>query len=235
MNVDIIETTNTGPRPENQDAVGHKFFETALFACIADGVGGERCGALAAKICVQSLMEADETLLRSNLVNLANDLHEKILSKSNADKNCQGMATTLSCCFLDSYLLRGVHAGDSRIYVLRGNGIKQITVDQTEVARFVRNGKMSPKEALVYPRRNILDSALGHEKNLEIQGLHFTLEPGDRIILSTDGIHENIMKKDLRDLSLRSSSVNELSEKIISHVEDKGPKDNYTLSIIFVE
>lgn len=235
MNFDFFEISKTGPRPENQDAIGHSFLGSALFACIADGVGGGKCGALAAQIGVQTFLGADESLLRSDLVQLIHDAHKKILTKSSADPNCKGMATTFSCCFLDSYLLRGVHVGDSRIFILRDNGIKQITFDQTEVARFVRTGKMTPEEAIDYPRKNVLDSALGHEKNLDIQELDFTLEPGDRIILTTDGVHDNIYKREIRDLSLESFSAQELGERIISLVEDNKPKDNYSLISIFIK
>ncbi len=234
MNFDLFEICKTGPRPENQDAVGHRLLDSALFACIADGVGGGKCGALASQIGVQTFLDADENLIRSNLSLLLQEAHNKILNYAANNKNCEGMATTFSCCVIESYQLKGVHVGDSRIYHLRRNGIKQLTMDQTEVARFVRTGKMSPEEALVYPRRNVLETALGNEKHFEIHEFSVELEPGDRLILTTDGVHDNIFKREIRDYSINSSSAKELGEKIISHVETNKPKDNYSLITLVV-
>jgi protein phosphatase len=235
MKFDIFEISKIGPRAENQDAIGHKLLNSMLVACIADGVGGGKCGALASQIGVQTFLEADEDLLRSDLAILLRDAHKRILDVASNDKDSHGMATTFSCCKLDTYILNGVHVGDSRIYLLRRNGIQQITIDQTEVARFVRTGKMSPEEALVYPRKNVLDTALGNEKHFEIHEFSLSLESGDRLLLTTDGIHGNIYKREIRDYSLNSSSAKELGEKILLHVEANKPRDNYSLISIFIE
>ena len=119
------------------------------------------------------------------------------------------MASTFTGCSIENLRLNGVHCGDSRLYILRGNGLKQLSEDHSEVAKLLRKGKLSAKEAINYPRRNVLYSAIGAGESIEIQDFEFSLQPKDRILLLTDGVSGVVSKKQVRDL------VCQIEEKVI--------------------
>lgn len=85
------------------------------------------------------------------------------------------MATTLTVAFIKNKQMHVVHAGDSRLYVIRGMGLKQLTIDDTEVNKLVSEGVLSKEEALVYPRKNILTNALGIKDGFTYQSKYSLL------------------------------------------------------------
>ncbi|WP_312913501.1 PP2C family protein-serine/threonine phosphatase [Stutzerimonas nitrititolerans] len=221
------EFTDKGPRVENQDSCYLNCDDGGIVAAVADGVGGNNGGAVASRIAIEILIDgykSDSTLSECLL-----RAHEKILDCSSRDDSLRGMATTLTAAIFKKGVLKGVHCGDSRAYILRGNGIKQLTKDHTEVAKLLAEGRLTKDAAINYPRKNILDSALGTHKELRFQEFEFQLEIGDRVILATDGIYGDLTKKELVFISKSESDFNKFCEAVISRVVEIGPSDNYTL------
>ncbi len=221
--------TNQGPHPENQDAFDFLDNGTGIaVACIADGVGGASYGKEASEIAVKNFLK---NAFNSNLdlTDVVVEIHNQIVLKA-ASLNCEGqMLTTFTGCVVENGKLTGVHSGDTRLYLLRDNGIKQLTNDQTEVARLVRSGKLSVEDSYSYPRRHILESALGVSVLPLIDHFEHEMLEGDRVLLTTDGVHEIVSKKRIRDLSLASECIEDLVKLIVKEVEDFGPNDNFTI------
>ena len=229
---DIHAYTNPGPRKTNQDFYYSETFdsETAI-ACLADGVGGNVGGEIASRTAIETFV----SVLISNDFDIRlafNKAHISVIDKAEHDSKLIGMATTLSCCIFDSFLLKGIHTGDSRVCVLRGNGIKQLTEEHTEVTRLIKEGKLSKRDAVDYPRRNVLESAIGGSAPLKIQNFKFDLQKNDRIILTTDGLHGIVSKKEMRDISISSQDSRTMVEKLYKLVETRKPTDNYTFVLV---
>lgn len=232
MRFDIIGYSDKGPRQKNEDAWGYKMSdEGTLTVCVADGVGGNPCGEVASKLCVDNfiaytpLYELSKVVKRIDL-----DLKAHALEHS----ACFKMASTLSGCILTDNHLKGIHVGDTRVCILRGNGIKQLTQDHTEVARFVREGMLSPLQARHYPRKNILEMALGSDNGLHPYQFKFDIFPGDRVLLTSDGVHTIINKALMRDISLSSDNLKGFSKRIIDRLKLSNLKDNITFVAIEV-
>ncbi|WP_164708193.1 PP2C family protein-serine/threonine phosphatase, partial [Pseudomonas viridiflava] len=166
---------------------------------------------------------------RLGLTACLENAHRSISEKAALDPTLHGMATTFTAIHWDGHVLKGVHTGDSRAYLLRGKGLKQLTKDHTEVARLVAEGKISKEDSVHYPRKNVLTSALGTHKNLLIDEFSFEVQKGDRLLLITDGIYGVITKKCLVDLSLAHTHFTEFCEDVLRQVDNSAATDNFTL------
>jgi protein phosphatase len=219
--------SDQGPHLENQDSLGIAIHSDWCLACIADGVGGAAHGRDAAQLATKFFID---TLKKNISIPL-----RKVIEAANAEllqPSGQGLVTTFSGVFIKGLNLQGVHAGDTRIYVLRGNGIKQLSEDHTEYFRFRKEGKLTVEDAATYPRKHVIENALGSYASPRIDCFDFTLEQGDRVLLTTDGVHTLLSKQELRDISKTSSTVVEFVARIEKHVQYAKPTDNYSVLAI---
>lgn len=227
MNYAHSSFSHQGPSPENQDSLETSIHPDWCIACIADGVGGAARGKDAAQLTTKYFINKLEESLDTPLSQIIQAANAELLKPSD-----QGLITTFSGILIKGLYLQGVHAGDTRVYVLRGSGIKQLTEDHTEYFRFCKEGKLTPEEAAAYPRKHILENALGSKANLRIDSFDFTLDHGDRILLTTDGVHSLIPKLELRDISKASLNVDEMVANIAKYVQHMKPNDNYSVVAI---
>jgi serine/threonine protein phosphatase PrpC len=144
------------------------------------------------------------------------------------------MATTLSAVVIAGEALVGIHADDTRIAISRGDRISKLTQDHTEVQRLLLSNRITPEQARDYPRRNILDSALGIKTWLRIDSIKFGVRPGDRIFLSSDGVHDKILLRELLELANNFRTASEIIAAVKAEMERRGPEDNYSLICFFV-
>ncbi|KOS05109.1 hypothetical protein AM493_02945 [Flavobacterium akiainvivens] len=234
MKFDIAYYTNIGKRADNQDSYAYRLLGENLVACIADGVGGQLGGSIASRLSTQYFINnIDKNADEDKLHNLLSEINSHILNQA-VDEN-YGMATTFTGVIIKNKIIIGAHTGDTRVCILRGNGIKQLTNDHTEIARLLKEGLISFEDSLSYPRRNIIESALGiRDEFPRIDNFTFDLEYGDRIILTTDGVHENVSKRDLRDISLKSKTSNQFVDILSEYLLIKEPSDNNTFIVITI-
>lgn len=221
-----------GPRLDNQDSLlVSETNDGVLGACMADGVGGNVAGSAASKMAVELALQ--EII---NNRTLSKELFEKIdasiKNASNTDPSLLGMATTLSACMIIENQVFIGHTGDSRIMLLRNNGIKQLTKDHTEVERLITQGILTREDAVTYPRKHVIDSALGANKELLYFSSKLQLATGDRLILTTDGVHGVFSKREIRDISLVSDSPEKFISNIINAGLERRATDNASLIVI---
>ncbi|TDO77601.1 serine/threonine protein phosphatase PrpC [Flavobacterium chryseum] len=229
--MEIYQFTEIGPRTENQDSFGIKNQNNILIACVADGVGGANNGKFASQLSVDKFLESVHSY-EDNLALIIESIHNTVLDYQEKDSNYKGMATTFTACLISKNKLKGIHLGDSRLCVLRRNGIKQLTQNHTEAKRLYKAGKLSFEEMNNYPRKNVIESAIGMKDKILIQPFYFDLEPKDRIIITSDGIHELISKIEFRDLSIKNKNLNIFGDELASLVKSKKMIDNSTFVII---
>lgn len=217
--------SDKGPYLENQDSLAIESGVGHIHACIADGVGGAAAGGDASKLATKFFVEeiSKESNSAVGLVSLIQEINNSLINL-----NKEGVFTTFSGVSIVGNRLHGVHVGDTRVYILRGNGISQLTVDHTELHRLVLEGKLSFEDAATYPRKHILESALGVQLKSRIDTFEFLLLPGDRVLLTTDGVHDALSKLNLRDLSKQSDNISSYLENIKNAVDLTGPTDNYS-------
>ncbi|HMI02483.1 MAG TPA: protein phosphatase 2C domain-containing protein, partial [Pedobacter sp.] len=199
--------TNAGPRKTNEDYLGYEIFGETGFFCIADGVGGNNCGEYASKFCVEKFIKKikEQQHEALNLKLMMQKVNSELIAEASLKPDCKNMATTFIGVLFDKKLANIVHTGDSRLYVLRKNGLKQLTEDHTEAKRLVKEGLLTFEASLTYPRKHILDSALGMEGDILVTHIQFEYEKMDRFLLATDGCYDVFTKKEIRDISITNN------------------------------
>lgn len=223
-----------GARNENQDSLEVISDNDSTIACIADGVGGESCGKIASQNSVSLFISAIKPF-EDNIIEVVNQVNRNLYELQERDEACHGMATTFTACIIINNWLHGAHVGDSRLCVVRRNDFFQLTENHTEVERLINEGLLTLNEIATYPRRHVLENALGITKNPKIQDFKFELSTGDIILLSTDGTHDTINKSDLFKIAKEESQLKKIGDNIVKELANKSLTDNASFILIKIE
>ncbi|MCC7395418.1 MAG: serine/threonine-protein phosphatase [Sphingomonadaceae bacterium] len=236
MRFRFATATEAGPRSANEDAVAVWPSDgDRLAAAIADGLGGYHGGQQASDIAIRMFGGAIGQETNVDLKGLALAIHEAIRHEQQADPKVRGMATTLSGAVIIAGQVHFVHCGDTRIALQRNNGIRRLTVDHTEAQRLLEAGAITREEYASYPRKNVLESALGVSETPRIDVGTHDIMPGDRMFFTSDGVHSKVYLRALRDISVRSADPEDAVRDIVGAVNARGPEDNFTVAAIFID
>jgi len=173
---------------------------------VADGLGGHQGGEVASAMAVERLGAldgrsfAEPAQAAAALADAIADANRAILERGVADQGLWGMGTTVTAAaVVGDLVLQLAHVGDSRAYLLRGDGPpRQLTTDHTVVAELVRQGRLTPQQAASHPERSILTRAVGLDPNVQVeQPAPLGLQPGDQVLLCSDGLSETVADEQL--------------------------------------
>ena len=237
----IYSATDVGQkRKMNQDYV----FATAdpvgnlpnLFV-VADGMGGHNAGDYASSHAVTSMVEEIRQDADFNPVKVIRHAIEcvntEILTQAQQDEKLRGMGTTIVAATIVGHYAYVANVGDSRLYVI-GENIQQITRDHSLVQEMVRMGELDPEQARKHPKKNIITRALGAEKTVDIDFFDLKLEPGDVVLMCSDGLSNMVEDSQLREIiSDTSTNLDEKGRILIREANRNGGKDN--IAIVLVE
>lgn len=227
--------TDTGRlRSANEDA---KLVEDRLYA-VADGMGGHQGGEVASKLAVDVLRHEYGDSSSDALLEAAHKANQAVYAKASESSDLRGMGTTLCAMALvgdgDDEELAWVHVGDSRIYLLRDGTLTQLTTDHSLVEDLRRNGQLSAEEAAVHPQRNIVTRALGIDPDVVIDTDAVTPFTGDRFLLCSDGLFNEVEPDDLVSILRRYSDPEEAATELVHLANEHGGRDNITCIVIDV-
>lgn len=231
--------TDTGViRSVNQDA--YHIDPAGRFFIVADGMGGHAGGQEASTIAIATLQTYldqqwettidSETLLKQALL----EANQAILKDQTLHPERSDMGTTaVVVMFRDETNPLCAHIGDSRLYRLRDAKLEQITEDHTWVARALRSGELTPDQARTHPMRHVLAQCLGRDDldTIEVQSLQ--VQPGDRLLLCSDGLTEELSDQLIAN-HLRSIQAGEAATDLINAAKDRGGRDNITVVIVAI-
>lgn len=237
MKISFASLTGAGPRPINEDFLECWKAETGeTVACIADGLGGMGGGDVAAQLAVNKLRAhlAEYGIDQETMIAGALAAHESIRS-AQVSGPASRMASTLTAVALSENGIVGVHCGDSRAVIARGRGIKRLTTDHSEGQRLFDAGKITKEELAGYRRKHILESALGDREAPRIDAISFDLLAGDRVILTSDGVHNLVMLREMQRLCSAAPTPSIFIEEINHKIEQYGPTDNFSMIALFVD
>ena len=143
------------------------------------------------------------------------------------------MGTTILAATIVGHYAYVANVGDSRLYVI-GEKIQQITRDHSLVQEMVRMGELDPEQARKHPKKNIITRALGAEKTVDIDFFDLKLEPGDVVLMCSDGLSNMVEDSQLREIiSDTSTDLDEKGRILIREANRNGGKDN--IAIVLVE
>lgn len=223
-------------RSANQDS-GYSGYQ--LFF-VADGMGGHAGGEFASALSSQRIAQIDANYATPDdagaaMLNVILEANQALTETVANHPELSGMGTTFSgMMFVEDQAMLG-HIGDSRIYLYRGGALRQITKDHTFVQRLVDLGRITPAEALVHPRRNVIMRVLGDTNEVpQLDAEVLEVQPGDRWLLCSDGlcgyVSDEIIERNLGS----SESAQEVTEVLIGEALEAGAPDNVTIVIVDV-
>jgi protein phosphatase len=223
-----------------------------LLTVVADGIGGHKAGEVASRIAVETIIstvaESDmsdpQWVLKSALL----EANHSITSEAAEDDERKGMGSTVACALIIDTALYIATLGDSRIYLIRDNIIRQLNVDHTWVQEALDVGVINSEEARGHPRRHLIRSYLGSSdpikpdlrlyladnENLEQakanQGL--PLLPLDQILLCSDGLSDLVADEEILDILQGGGTHDEQLQKLVDLANLRGGHDNITVVML---
>lgn len=213
---------------------------------VADGMGGHAGGERASTIAVNSLANhvlntlpwflgldrSQESDLEEELKAALQRCQRNIQAEEAKHSELRGMGTTLTMAYAIGPRLYIVHAGDSRAYIFRNNELQQVTKDQTMAQALVDQGALSPQDAEKSRFSHILSNCIGGgTPDLSPIVYKATLQPGDQILLSTDGLTNMVTDQHIAEIIGADSDAETKCQQLVEAALAGGGKDNVTVVI----
>lgn len=226
-------------RRENQDAFGvREVTATGHTVCVVcDGMGGAAGGSLASATAVESFLAEVEKVLRPDMspeqlrevssyaVSLAN---RKLRAIVEEEPEYEGMGTTLVSAVTYAEGVVVCNVGDSRAYHIGKHGIVRITKDHSWVERMIDRGDLTEEEARRHPNRNLITRALGPDEGAEGDGYICPMEPGDYLLLCSDGLVNTVTDQEMLFEIWHGGAPETCLARLLAIAKNQGAPDNVT-------
>lgn len=230
--IELASASDVGRvRSDNQD---RDLLAPPLIA-VADGMGGHLGGGTAAGMAVDALRGVGSTTDPTALLAALKEANRAIARAATDDPDLTGMGTTATAALLEDGILYLVHVGDSRAYLIRDGRIIQVTQDHSVVAEMVRRGALSADAAESHPARHVITRALGVDADIDIDALRVDLEPGDVVLLCTDGLSGPVPDDEMLEVVQASLTLEDAAEQLVQRANTAGGPDNVTVVLARVD
>ena len=245
----------------NEDRYGVASFRVSendrtpvLFAVLADGIGGHKGGEVAAELAVnhimQSVAKGDGKFSKHYIEQAINEASSAIASHSSSNENLKGMGATCAIAWIIDNKLYTAYVGDSRIYLMRGGRIQQLTVDHSWVQEAMDKGILTPELARDHPNVHVIRRYLGspvppepdYRLNLfdgegasqseDNQGTE--LLPNDVLLLCSDGLTDLVWNDEILEVVRSKPTLKEASRALVDLANERGGHDNITVVLVGV-
>jgi protein phosphatase len=226
-----------GVRPNNEDRFVVNL-STHLFL-VADGMGGQERGEMASGMAADIIPRVVEKRLAAQ-VN-ANKAVQEALAEANAAIIDAGrhqpigrrMGTTAVLALHHNRTCYVAGVGDSRAYLIRGNTVEQLTVDHSVAQALVLSGALTPEEARHSPYQHVLHKFLGCTTMVDGAEVRpFEPQPGDRLILGSDGLTNHLDDEDMRQGARQFQDAQEWAKHLVRLALTRGSRDNVTCVVV---
>lgn len=208
------------------------------FFIVADGMGGHAGGQEASAIAINAIREyleenwekdEDTEKLLEEAITIAN---LSILKDQSLHPERGEMGTTVVMLLFRQEKTWIAHVGDSRLYRLRNQSLQQLTDDHTWVGRAIKIGDLTKEEAKKHPWRHVLSQCLGRQELYHIEIQSVESESGDRYLLCSDGLTEEVPDELIEKLLDESENPQQATEKLVSAAKELGGSDNITVVVV---
>ncbi len=227
-------------RANNQDA--YYIDPERRFFIVADGMGGHAGGEEASRIAtgeIQAYLTANwhSTQTSPQLLEEAlSQANKAILHDQQDHQERADMGTTVvAVIFRSGEPPWSAHVGDSRLYRFRDSQLDQLTEDHTWVARAIKVGDITPEEARSHPFRHVLSRCLGREDLHQVDVKQLDVQPGDRLLLCSDGLTEELIDEKIAYYLKESPLLDKAAHCLVEAAKEQGGHDNITIIIVALD
>ena len=213
--------------------------KTKLFI-VADGMGGYKGGEIASKLAVESTSKyiinnyketENKKEMISNLIRNAIEYANMVIyEKSMEVEELSGMGTTIDVVVIESGKIYIGHVGDSRVYRLRKDFLRKLTVDHSYVEQLLKQGNITKEEAYNHPKKNMLTKALGCTAFVESDVIIKGFQKDDILLMCTDGLTNMVREREIYNII--KDNPKEACNKLIDKANENGGLDNITAVVI---
>jgi len=233
----IYQDSKKGGRKVNQDRMGYLYTRDSLLMVVADGMGGHARGEIASEITLQTVAAMFQRLAKPMLPDPARFLEDSIsashreLHRYRAENSLpEAPRTTVVACVIQQGLATWAHAGDSRLYLIRGPRIAARTVDHSRVHHLVSSGLISDEDAKDHPERNRIYNCVGAYVAPTVEIGHPTaLHSGDVVMLCSDGLWGALHDRQIVDAFASKTVMRAVPDLVTEALEEAGSDaDNCT-------
>lgn len=208
-----------------------------MLLAVSDGMGGAAAGEVASTLALSTLSRAlqahSEQPEDKQLEAAVHAANARVLQAASLNGR-HGMGATLTAVVIANNTAWIAEVGDSRAYLLRGGRLRQLTRDQSYVQMLVDIGAMDESTAKASPQRNVILQAVGTQPSLEVALGRLELRRGDRLLLCSDGLSNEIDDDELATL-LSSQAPSTACESAIARANEQGGKDNVTVIVAVID
>ena len=229
-------------RPNNEDSL-LCIKDLGIFM-VADGVGGHNAGELASSLTTdlvkqyvnQHPLSPDDKpeQYRTYWDTCLGEVNRFIFEHAKESKENAGMATTAILLYLNQDQAYVLNVGDSRAYLFRQGKLQRITEDHSFVNELMKKGQITKEEALHHPQRNMITRAIGSESTLEPDFYQINLQQGDKILLCTDGLYQEVEEIGIEQILSHGDNTEELVRELVLSANENGGRDNITVICVTI-
>jgi len=251
LKASFVAQTDVGlKRKDNEDS--YLVDESNCVFIVADGMGGHAAGDLASRVAVESVcdfvrqnsrpltpdtapfgMDPELSDTANRIMNAICIANRKIREIATRNEQVAGMGTTVVCAQVEGHVITIGNVGDSRAYLFRQSGYRQISQDHSWVNEQLQKKLISPEEARVHPWRNVITRALGSRDELEVDMFVERVRSGDQVLLCTDGLSGMVDDITMFEIITDTGATQEdKSEHLIEEAKKAGGSDNITHVLI---
>ncbi|PID82980.1 MAG: serine/threonine protein phosphatase [Clostridiales bacterium] len=207
---------------------------------ISDGMGGYNAGEVASKEACTVVYEHIKKNFKLNLddkfySNMIRDAilyaNDYIYKLANEDINKKDMGCTILVALIVGNNCYIQHIGDSRATLLNSDNYLRLTRDHTVVQKLLDAGVIDEEKAKTHQYRHALTQAIGLPEKLNIQKLNIKVKKNDKLLLSTDGLHDYVDKSVIKNIILKNRPKSAV-KKLIAKANENGGKDNCSVILI---
>jgi PPM family protein phosphatase len=232
-------------RPLNEDAIGADP-SCGLFV-LADGLGGYNAGEVAAVMAISAVLDRLSSALAASqgedgaftpddaMHDTITEINASIYNAALNSTAFEGMATTVVVGWFLGGRLWVAHAGDSRLYRYRRARLEQITRDHSFSQELLDAGMVTEEEARMLPAKNLVTRALGAAQDIEPEIQDLDVEPGDILLICSDGLTEMVGAYEIAGLlSIGEDDIHETARRLVDLANESGGRDNISVILVRV-
>lgn len=225
-------------RKKNEDHF--KVVKENNFFLLADGMGGHKAGEIAARKAVEIVENAflvdklPENLdqIKHKLYHSIKKANDEIYHLSLENPDLRGMGTTLCSLFVFKDQAIIGHVGDSRVYRYRNNTLIQLTNDHSLIFDLIKTQHVEEDEPLPCPHRNVITKAIGPSSFVEPEIESYPLEPGDLILMCSDGLSDYVSSRRINKVLSRDIPLETKAYYLIELAKKRKSQDNISLILL---
>ncbi len=207
---------------------------------LADGMGGYNGGEIASSLAVQSVIIYVKEHFSSIQLNKESILafikqtieyaNQVVYNKSRTFPELSEMGTTLEVCIIYNNKVFIGHVGDSRVYRIRKQFIRKLTIDHSYVEKLVRDGTITRQESYTHPKKNMLTKALGCDESIQPDVMVKGFLKDDILLMCSDGLTNLVSENEIYGMVVTNTKT--AVDNLIQRANDNGGLDNITVIII---